>query len=101
MTFKQWWNQFRCDHCFHADKSSFRKVKSNERAICMERNQIERKYIRPGAFGLHEIEVKYVHTCCHCGLTEIATKYMEATIISQRQAALSYPDIEDKPLVIK
>ncbi|KKL70168.1 hypothetical protein LCGC14_2107560, partial [marine sediment metagenome] len=85
---------------WHPFDNTYRKVKSPCRAIC-QYESITQKYVRPGMCGLHEIVVKYIAQCCYCGKKRLMIQYIEATFLRELKQAMSYPDLDDEPLVIR
>ena len=96
MSFGERWKQYWCEHHWHTEPKTHRKIPSGAPVVC-EKDE-DKKYIIPGVLGLHEIAVRYIRECCHCEKREIHTTWYEATIPEWRDKALSYPDINDSPL---
>lgn len=102
MNIKLWWIRINCDHHFHKDQTSYRKIPTYTKPICKHTDpNKENKYIFTDHFGYRMISIRFVKTCCHCDLTKIDNEWIEATIPLEKQRALGYPCITEQPLEIK
>lgn len=98
MAFKDKWNYFWCNHHWHKEPGSERKVPHKYNLKCKKFTEEENRYItKDSSFGILLIQYATLNKCCKCNKREIVIHETFATDKTINHI-MKYPDLKENSL---